>query len=260
MSMADTKTFVANAPVWVDLSSTDAGKARDYYAKLFGWKVEPAPEPDAGGYALAKLNGKDVAGIGPAQTPDGPSAWMVYIGTKDADETARKVEAAGGKVIAPPFDVLKSGRMAVFQDPTGAFISAWQPAEMQGAQVMNAPGSFAWAELSSRGVEKAKPFYNKVFGWGNKESPMGEGEAPYTEFLLDGERIAGGMEMNSMVPREVPSYWTVYFAVDDVDKAFKKAIDAGGQEMLAPQEFPGGRFAIVSDPQGAVFGLLKMQR
>jgi predicted enzyme related to lactoylglutathione lyase len=85
MTMADTKTFIANAPVWVDLSSTDAAKARDYYAKLFGWKVELAPEPDAGGYALAKLNGKDVAGIGPAQTPDGPSAWMVYIGSKDAE-------------------------------------------------------------------------------------------------------------------------------------------------------------------------------
>ena len=58
--MADTKTFVANTPVWVDLSTTDADKARDYYAKLFGWKVELAPEPDAGGYALAKINGKDV--------------------------------------------------------------------------------------------------------------------------------------------------------------------------------------------------------
>jgi len=63
-----------------------------------------------------------------------------------------------------------------------------------------------------------------------------------------------------MVPQEVPSYWTVYFAVDDVDKSFKKAIDAGGQEMLAPQDFPGGRFAIIADPQGATFGLLKMQR
>ena len=258
--MTDTKTFVANAPVWVDLSSTDAAKARDYYAKLFGWKVEVAPDPDSGGYALAKLNGKDVAGIGGTQSPEEPSAWMVYIGTKDADATARKVEAAGGKVIAPPFDVLKSGRMAVFQDPSGAFISAWQPQEMQGAQVMNAANSFAWAELNARGIDKAKAFYTEVYGWGEKESPMGEGEPPYTEFLLDGESIAGGMEMNSMVPAQVPSYWTVYFAVDDVDKAFKKAVDAGGREMLAPQDFPGGRFAILSDPQGAAFGLLKMKR
>jgi uncharacterized protein len=257
--MAETRTFVANAPVWVDLSSTDAGKARDYYAKLFGWKVELAPEPDAGGYALAKLDGKDVAGIGPAQTPEGPSAWSVYIGTHDAEKTAKDVEAAGGKVVAPPFDVLKSGRMAVFQDPVGAFISVWQPQEMNGAQVMNEPSSFAWAELNARGIEKAKPFYIKVFGWGEKESPMGEGQGMYTEFKKDGESIAGAMEMNPMVPKEVPSYWTVYFAVDDVDKGFKKAIDLGGHEMLAPTDYPGGRFAIVSDPQGAVFGVMKME-
>jgi predicted enzyme related to lactoylglutathione lyase len=258
--MAETKTFVANAPVWVDLSSTDAAGSRDYYAKLFGWKVELAPEPDAGGYALAKLKGKDVAGIGPVQSPDGPSAWMVYIGTHDADKTAKDVEAAGGKVIAPAFDVLKSGRMAVFQDPVGAFISVWEPKEMNGAQIMGEPGSFAWAELNARGIDNAKPFYTKVFGWGEKESPMGEGLGMYTEFKHAGESIAGGMEMNPMVPAQVPSYWSVYFAVDDVDKAFKKAIEGGGKEMLEPTEYPGGRFAIVSDPQGAVFGLMKMER
>src|SRR5438105_14455298 len=125
MHMADSKTFVANAPAWVDLSSTDAAAARDYYSKLFGWKVELAPEPDAGGYALAKLGGKDVAGIGPQQNPQAPSAWMVYIGTRDAEATAKKVQAEGGKVIAPPFDVLDQGRMAVFQDPSGGFLQVW---------------------------------------------------------------------------------------------------------------------------------------
>jgi predicted enzyme related to lactoylglutathione lyase len=50
----------------------------------------------------------------------------------------------------------------------------------------------------------------------------------------------------------------VYFAVDDVDRSYQTALDAGGTEMLAPQDFPGGRFALVSDPDGAAFGLLKM--
>jgi predicted enzyme related to lactoylglutathione lyase len=47
--------------------------------------------------------------------------------------------------------------------------------------------------------------------------------------------------------------------VDDVDRADKTAKDLGAQEMLAPQDFPGGRFSILSDPQGASFGLLKMK-
>jgi hypothetical protein len=87
---------------------------------------------------------------------------------------------------------------------------------------------------------------------------MGEGQPPYTEFQLDGRSVAGAMEMNPMVPAQVPSYWLVYFNVDDVDAAYGKAMASGAQEMLPPSEFPGGRFAILTDPQGAAFGLLKM--
>jgi predicted enzyme related to lactoylglutathione lyase len=130
---------------------------------------------------------------------------------------------------------------------------------MTGAQLIDKPNSMGWAELNSRGVDKAKPFYTKLFSWGEKKTPP-QGENPeYTEFQAGGQSIAGAMEMNPMVPAEVPSYWMVYFNVDNVDKAFKKVTDAGGKEMLAPQDMPGGRFAIVSDPQGASFGLLKME-
>jgi predicted enzyme related to lactoylglutathione lyase len=255
--VAEAKTEVANKPAWIELSSGDPEGSREYYSKLLGWKIDVDPDPKYGGYGMARIGGKDVAGIGAKQSPDQPTAWSVYIGTNDAEETAKKVEAAGGTVVMAPFEVAEQGTMAVFQDPSGAFISAWQPAKMGGA-LMGAPNTFGWAELNSRGVEKSIAFYKKVFGWGEKKSPMGEGtQGDYTEFQLGGESIAGGMEMNPMVPAEVPSYWMVYFNVDDVDKAFKKAVEEGGTEMLAPQEFPGGRFAILSDPQGASFGLLK---
>jgi predicted enzyme related to lactoylglutathione lyase len=254
--MADTKTFVVNAPIWIDLSSTDPAGAREFYSKLFGWKAEPEKDPAAGGYAIARLEGKDVAGIGGTQDPKGPSAWMVYIGTRDTDALSKKIQAEGGKVVAPAFDVLDSGRMAVFQDPTGAFISAWQPKTMPGFSVMRKGGAYSWAELNSRGIDSAKPFYKKVFGWGTKDTAMGEGQPDYTEFKLGEESIAGGMEMNPMVPKEVPSYWTVYFGSRDVDGSHKKAVGLGATEMVPPSDFPGGRFSILSDPQGAMFGLL----
>jgi len=242
----------------VTLEVTDLDRASEFYSKLFGWNIEVTADPSYGGYAMAKVGGKHVAGIGPKQSPEGPTAWMVYVATHDAEDLAKKVEAAGGTVIAPPFDVGDQGRMAVFQDPTGAFISAWQP-QMMGGFHSSGPNTFGWAELSSRGIERAIPFYKAVFGWTDKKSDMGEGAPPYTEFQLGGVSIAGGMEMNPMVPAEVPSYWTVYFNVDDVDNSLKKAIEAGGRETLAPQDFPGGRFAILSDPQGATFGLLRMK-
>jgi len=257
--MADTKTSVANTPIWLDLSSSDPAAARDYYSKVFGWKIDVNPDPQYGGYALAKLNGKDVAGMGPKQQPEGPSAWMIYIGTDNADEAAKKIAAAGGNVIAPPMQVGPQGRMVVLQDPAGAFLGLWEPGEMKGAQVMQAPNSFAWAELNARGIDKAKPFYQKIFGWSPKKSEVGEGNPPYTEFQVKGESIAGGMEMNEMVPAQVPSYWMPYFGADDVDKAHQKAVAAGGKEMLPPQDFPGGRFSILQDPEGAAFGLMKMQ-
>jgi predicted enzyme related to lactoylglutathione lyase len=68
------------------------------------------------------------------------------------------------------------------------------------------------------------------------------------------------MEMNSMVPAQVPSYWLVYFTVEDVDHSHKKAVELGAKELLEPQEFPGGRFSILTDPQGASIGLLKMKQ
>jgi predicted enzyme related to lactoylglutathione lyase len=257
--MAETKTAVETKPVWVDLSSSDPGASRDFYSKLFGWKVEVNPDPQYGGYAMAKVGGQDVAGIGPKMSPEAPTAWSIYIGTPDAEDLAKKVQSAGGKVIAPPFDVGDQGRMAVFQDPTGAFISAWQPRQMGGFPTGSA-NTFGWAELSARGIDKAVPFYQKVFGWTAKKSEMGEGAPPYTEFQLGGQSIAGGMEMNPQMPAQVPSYWMAYFAVDDVDKSFQKATQLGAQEMMGPQDFPGGRFAIVRDPQGATFGLLKMSQ
>ncbi|MFL5679463.1 MAG: VOC family protein [Chloroflexota bacterium] len=257
--MAQVAAAIANKPVWVDLSSSDAAKSRDFYSKVFGWQVDVTDDPQYGGYALAKVDGKDVAGIGPKMSPDAPDAWALYIATTDGDETARKVEAAGGKVVAPPFAVGDQGRMAIFQDPAGAYIAAWETVAMGGFQTQGS-NTYGWAELNARGVDKVLPFYREVFGWTSKSSEMGEGQPPYNEFQLDGESIAGAWEMNANVPADVPSYWMVYFSVDDVDASYRKALDSGGREMLPPQDFPGGRFAIVNDPNGAMFGILRMTR
>ena len=127
--MADATTAVANRPAWVDLSSSDPAASREFYSNLFGWQIEVTSDPQYGGYAMAKVGGKDVAGIGPKMAPEAPTAWNVYIGTSDAGEVAKKVEAAGGNVVMAPFDVGDQGKMAVFQDPSGAFISACQPAQ-----------------------------------------------------------------------------------------------------------------------------------
>lgn len=257
--MAETRTYAPGTPSWVDLSTTDMEAAKKFYGTLFGWEAADLG-PDAGGYMFFKNQGKDVAGVGPVQQAGQPSAWMVYFDTDDADAVATKIEEAGGKVVAPAFDVLDAGRMAMFQDPIGTFFSVWQPMRMGGAQITNEPNSFAWAELNARGVDSAKPFYMQVFGWGDKTSPMGEGRPPYTEWQVQGNTVAGAMEMASMVPPQVPNHWLIYFAVPDVDAATARVGQLGGQTQSPPMDFPGGRFSIVQDPQGAVFGLMKMEQ
>jgi predicted enzyme related to lactoylglutathione lyase len=254
--MADTKTSVGHAPIWLDLSAGDPDRERAFYANVFGWNIEVNPDPQYGGYSLAKLGGKDVAGIGPKQDPNGPTAWMVYVGTSDADETAKKTQSAGGKVVVEPMQVGPQGRMVVIQDPSGAFLGIWEPGQMKGAGVMRQDNAFSWAELNSRGIDNATAFYSKVFGWTVKSNDMGPDTPPYLEFQVKGESVGGGMEMNPMVPKEVPSYWMPYFGAKDVDKAHERAKAAGAREMVPPQDFPGGRFSILSDPEGAAFGIM----
>jgi uncharacterized protein len=254
-AMTQMAVATSHKPIWIDLATQDAPASRDFYAKLFGWQIDVNPDPEYGGYARAVLDGQDVAGIGPAQSPDQPSSWSFYVGTGDASDSAAKVEAAGGRVIAPTFDVGDQGRMAVFQDPVGAFVSVWQPTKMGGFE-RQGENAFAWAELNARGRDDALSFYANVFGWALRRSEMPNAPA-YVEFLVDGESIAGATELAPQSPAGMPNYWLVYFGADDVDAAFDKAIGLGASEIVGPQDFPGGRFAIVTDPQGAVFGLLK---
>src|SRR5207245_3519815 len=129
LEMAEAKTAVAHKPIWLDLSSSDAAASRDFYSKLFGWKVEVNPDPQYGGYALAKIGSKDVAGIGPKMSPDAPTAWLVYIASADAADTVKKAKAAGGNVLGEPMQVGPQGTIAIIQDPSGAVIDGWQPAQ-----------------------------------------------------------------------------------------------------------------------------------
>jgi len=251
--MPETTVLAPGKAIWADLATTDIEKSKDFYSKLFGW--EPVIlGPEAGGYVLFALNGKTVAAVSPAQQGQFP-AWSVYFGTEDADATAKKVEGAGGKVIAPPFDVLDSGRMAVFQDPAGAFFSVWQPNTMKGFDIADEPNTFGWAELDTKETTKTEDFYPRVFGWGIKRSEGSAEGPPYVEWQIDGHSIAGAMDTSSF-PMDVPPFWLVYFLVRDVDAAANKVKEFGGQVMNGPTDYPGGRFAVVMDSNNTVFGLM----
>ncbi len=106
---------------WVDVTSTDIEKSRKFYSDMFGWEIPPGPE-EFGGYSMASVNGRMVAGVSPSMDPSMPPLWSTYVDVASVDDTLDKVTANGGNVIVPAMDVGEAGRMAVFTDPDGAAI------------------------------------------------------------------------------------------------------------------------------------------
>lgn len=253
--MAEQHEHPAGAPIWVDLGTSDVPAAATFYGHLFGWQAQDLG-PEAGGYTMLTLKDQQVAGIGPLMGEGQPVAWSTYMSTEDADVTARKVEDAGGSVLAPPMDVMDQGRMAVFMDPAGAAFSVWQPKAMRGAALFNQPGALCWNELQTTDVAAARAFYGSVFGWSAADSSTGQGEgaSDYTEWKLGDRSIAGGMAIQNP---GIPPHWLAYFAVADCDAAVARATELGGRVMLPPMNFGPGRFSVVTDPQGAAFALFQ---
>jgi predicted enzyme related to lactoylglutathione lyase len=176
----------------------------------------------------------------------------------DVEAACGAVTAAGGTVIVPAMDVMTAGRMAVCVDPQGGFFSLWEARDHIGSEIVNEPGTFCWSEIQSRDIEGSKAFYGAVFGWEAVTHEIGPPMGSYTEFALGGGTIAGGMPMPPMVPAEVPTYWLVYFAVDDCDASLARATELGATTLVPPMDVEAGRFSVLMDPQGATFAIIRL--
>lgn len=255
--MPEITDHTAHTPAWVDLASPDVEAATRFYGHLFGWEARQVGGPEMGNYTFFKLRGRDVGAVGGLMTPEQPTAWHVYIASDNIDQTAEKVRAAGGTVMMGPDDIMGAGRIGFFGDPTGAAFGVWQAGEHKGAGLIREPGAFTWAELHTRDVAAAKSFYQQVFGWGHESNPMGPGQPEYTEWTLNGESIGGAMPMQPEMPAQAPPHWLPYFQVENTDRSAEQVTHLGGKILAGPVDFPGGRFAVVSDPHGAAFGILE---
>jgi len=273
--MPELDRYIPGVPCWIDTSQPDPEAAVAFYRDLFGWDVEDVMPPEApGDYFIARIRGGDVAGIGGVAEGSPPVAtWNSYIWVDSADDTAAKVKDAGATVLMEPFDVMESGRMAVFADPEGAVLCVWQPNQHRGAQVVNEPGSLNFNGLNTRDVDGAKQFYGAVFGWQTLALDGGAltwtlpGYGDHLESLNPGnrERMAAmgavkGFEdvVASILPipadhEDMPAHWTVTFATDDADATAEKASALGGKLLAPPFDAPWVRMTIVADPQGATF-------
>jgi predicted enzyme related to lactoylglutathione lyase len=273
--MPDRNGYIPGVPCWVDTSQPDPEAAADFYRGLFGWEFEDVMPPGSEGkYFIARLRGGDVAAVGSTPEAVPPMAmWNTYVRVESADETASKVRDAGGGVLMEPFDVMDAGRMAVLTDPEGAAFNVWQAKELEGARVVNEPGSLAFNGLGTRDVESAKSFYGSVFGWttlavgGGAEMWTLPGYGDFLERdnpdlrkqLAEADGPAGFEDVVASInpipddQPDTPAHWSVTFAVDDADATAAKATELGGNVIVPPFDAPWVRMTIINDPQGATF-------
>jgi predicted enzyme related to lactoylglutathione lyase len=266
--MSERERYPAGVPCWVETLQPDPQAALDFYGPLFGWEFAgpgPMPGDPPGEYFVARVRGRDVAGIGslPAGGGAAAPAWSTSIRVDSADEVAVRATDAGGSLRDGPLDVPPVGRLAVLADPAGALVSVWEAGAREGAQLVNEPGAWSMSMLHTTDPGAAHAFYGAVFGW--EPEPFDMGGAELTLWRLPG--YVGG-EPQQPVPRDVvgvmigdeppgvgQAHWSVDFWVGDADAAAEHAARLGGAVVVAPFDVPGFRSAVLADPQGAVFSV-----
>lgn len=233
--MAEFKTYPPNTFCWVDLATTDATAAKQFYTELFGWTATDVPAGEGMVYTMLEKAGKNVCALyqmSAAMQQHTPSYWLSHVSVQDVDASVAKAKSLGGSVLEGPCDVMESGRMGLIKDPTGAIFSLWQPKDHIGADLANEPATLCWNELQTKDIEGATKFYTELFGWTTQTSKSAIG-SDYIEFLNGDRHNAGMMEIQPDWG-DMPPTWVVYFAVDNCDATLEKAKALGGRIDMPP--------------------------
>jgi predicted enzyme related to lactoylglutathione lyase len=247
--MGERDSYAPGTFCWADLGTTDAAAAQEFYSGLFGWDAEALPAGEGGVYVMFRLGGRDVAALyemGESERNQLSAHWSSYVSVDDVEATAARATELEATIVAEPFDVMDSGRMAVLRDPTGAHVHLWQPGRHAGAGRVNEPGCMVWNELATTDIERAGAFYRDLLGWDAEADATG-----YATIRL-GDGINGGMR--PLRDGEPPN-WLLYFTVPSADDAVTHVRASGGEVLAGPVAVTVGRIAVVRDPQGAMFAL-----
>lgn len=121
----------------------------------------------------------------------------------------------------------------------------------------NKHGDFIWYELLTSDADAAQNFYGPLLGWDFADS--GQADVDYRQISMKGEGVGGLMSLTAeMSANGAQPGWLGYITVEDVDGMAEAISSAGGSVHMQPQEIDGvGRFALVADPQGAIFYVMK---
>ncbi|MFJ9895818.1 VOC family protein [Streptomyces sp. NPDC091280] len=243
-------------PCWADAMFGDVEGAKRFYGDVLGWTFGESSS-EYGNYTQAYLDGRAVAAVVPPMPgQEGQSQWCLYLASPDASATAAKIRENGGEVLMEPMRVGEFGTMCLAREPSGAVFGVWQGGTHEGFEASGVAGAYAWAEVFTREPAQADGFFPAVFPYTAQQ--VNDTAVDFRVYNLDGNPVLGRMRMGEEFPPEIPSYVNVYFAVADCDDAVAKATKLGGILRFGPMDSPFGRFAALSDPQGASFSVIDM--
>ncbi|MET9761021.1 VOC family protein [Streptomyces sp. NPDC006372] len=241
-------------PCWADAMFSDLEGAKNFYGDVLGWTFAET-SAEYGNYTQAYANGKAVAAVVPPMPgQEGQSQWCLYFAADDAAATAGRIRDGGGEVLMEPMQVGDFGTMCLARDPGGVVFGVWQAGTHEGFDITGEPGAYTWAEVFTREPEKSDAFFPAVFSY--RQRDMEDGEMDFRIYDLGERTVLGRMKMTEDFPPEVQPYINVYFGVEDCDEAVAKAAKLGGVLRFGPMTTPFGRFAALSDPQGANFSVI----
>jgi predicted enzyme related to lactoylglutathione lyase len=116
-----------NPFVHVELQTKDLPKAKDFYSKLFDWKLEDMPMPGGQGtYTMISVGEGTGGGMFQNPEPNVPPHWLAYVGVDDVRAMTAKAKELGATVCLDVMEVGDFGLMSVITDPTGATLAMWQ--------------------------------------------------------------------------------------------------------------------------------------
>ncbi|MFD5776735.1 VOC family protein [Streptomyces fungicidicus] len=245
------------SPCWADAMFADVEAAKSFYGDVLGWTFAET-SAEFGDYTQAFVDGRAVAAVVPPMPgQEGASQWCLYLAAADAAATAARIREKGGELLMEPMRVGDFGTMCLARDPGGVVFGLWQAGTHEGFGVTAEPGAYCWAEVFTREPEKSDAFFPAVFPYRSREL---EGEMDFRVYDLGERSVLGRMRMTDDFPPEMPPYVNVYFSVADCDEAVARATARGGVLRFGPMDTPFGRFAAISDPQGANFSVIDLAR
>lgn len=234
----------------VVVSANNLAASSTFYAKLFGWQVEPFSAELAGVVAPGGPTGALRSNV-----PAGFPGMVPYIGVPDVDALLKRVVAAGGTVERAPWDLPGVGKLARFKDPSGTVYGLTNALAPGGHPHVPMPigtnpkppaGAICHIEMYAADGADAARFFGTLFGWGTLAT------MPQYMAFDPGAGVGGIFQSHTPASPAV-----AYLYVTDVAAKLADIEAAGGKQLGEPMSMPGvGCFGYFQDPSNTSMGLI----